>query len=86
MTLLTINKFIFSILIFVPFFFFFQSNLRLVHVPWNLIKLIPQHHVSLPFGIDLILGKNGMIWVSRSIPESWKEEEENITQVYIYQK
>ena len=36
------------------------------------MRRLPQHYVSLPYGLDVILGKNGNIWITRSIPEEWK--------------
>ena len=53
------------------------ENGQLVIVPSYLIKRLPQHYVSFPTPqcpMDLIFGKNGFIWISRSIPEAWKEE------------
>ena len=39
---------------------------------------LPQHYVSLPesIGVDVILGKNGFIWVTRTIPVVWRQQEE----------
>lgn len=48
------------------------ENGQLICVPSALIRRLPQHYVSLPWGIDVILGKNGYIWITRSIPEEWK--------------
>ncbi len=42
-------------------------------VPSVLIKRLAQHYVTLPYGLDIILGKNGCIWITRSVPEEWKE-------------
>ena len=42
---------------------------------------MPQHHVSLPWEIDIIMGKNGMIWITRTVPVAWKEAEEDRTNV-----
>lgn len=39
-------------------------NGRLVTVPSSLIVRLKSHFHSLPFGVDLILGMNGLIWVS----------------------
>lgn len=52
------------------------ENGQLVRVPSSLMKRLPQHYVSLPIGMDLILGKNGYIWITRSIPDHWKAQEE----------
>ena len=48
------------------------ENGQLIVVPSILVKRLPQHYISLPTGIDIILGKNGFIWITRSIPEEWK--------------
>jgi exosome complex component RRP4 len=54
------------------------ENGQLVTVPSVLVKRLPQHYLSLPFGVDVILGKNGNIWITRSMPESWKHESEDM--------
>lgn len=58
-------------------------------VPSHLVKRLPQHYItiapsslfsSLNMGqapinsVDLILGKNGYIWITRGISEEWKDE------------
>lgn len=53
------------------------QNGQLIVVPSSLIKRLNQHYISLPWGIDLILGRNGFIWISRCIPEEWKAQEED---------
>ena len=45
------------------------------------MKDMPQHYISLPWEIDVIIGKNGMIWVTRTIPVAWKDAEEERTKV-----
>ena len=50
------------------------ENGQLIIVPACLLKRLPQHYVSLPWGIDIILGKNGFIWITRSTPEEWKTQ------------
>jgi exosome complex component RRP4 len=50
------------------------ENGQFVSVPPNLIKRLPQHYLSLPCKMDIILGKNGYLWLSRTIPEAWQEE------------
>ena len=44
----------------------------LVQVSCTLIKRLPQHFVSLPCGVDAIIGSNGNIWITptRKIPTS----------------
>ena len=50
-------------------------------MPAVLVKHMPQHHVALPWEIDVVIGKNGMIWITRAIPDMWKEHEGNLTNV-----
>lgn len=54
------------------------ENGQLVVVPSALVRRLPQHYISLPIQIDVILGKNGYIWITRSIPESWKQESDDM--------
>jgi exosome complex component RRP4 len=54
------------------------ENGQLLIVPAALVRRLPQHYVSLPTGVDVILGKNGYIWITRSIPESWKHESDDM--------
>lgn len=54
------------------------ENGQLVVVPAALVRRLPQHYISLPYGVDVILGKNGYIWITRSIPESWRQESEDV--------
>ena len=46
------------------------ENGQLLTIPCHLIKSLPQHYISLPpsIGLDIILGRNGMIWITRTIP------------------
>lgn len=53
------------------------ENGQLTVVPAILVKRLPKHYVSLPFGVDIIFGKNGLIWVTRTLPQSWKAAIEN---------
>eukprot|EP01035_Chromulina_nebulosa_P017688 gene17688-23278_t len=48
------------------------ENGQLIIVNSSLIPRLPQHYINLPFGIDMLLGKNGFIWITRSMPEEWK--------------
>ena len=43
-------------------------------VPSVLIKRLAQHYVKLPYGLDIILGKNGCVWITRSVPDTWKDD------------
>eukprot|EP01038_Epipyxis_sp_PR26KG_P004465 gene4465-6314_t len=54
------------------------QNGQLICVSSSLIKRLPQHHVSLPFGIDVLIGNNGYIWITRSIPKEWRTEDEKL--------
>jgi exosome complex component RRP4 len=51
------------------------ENGQVVNVPSSLIKRLPQHYITFHFGVDIILGRNGMIWITRSLPEEWKAQE-----------
>lgn len=53
------------------------QNGQLVVVPSSLVKRLSQHYVTLPWGVDVILGRNGFIWITRCIPEEWKAQEED---------
>ena len=57
------------------------ENGQLAIVPAYLMKRLPQHYVSLPCGMDLIFGKNGYIWITRTIPEEWKRQAGNVDDV-----
>lgn len=62
------------------------ENGLLVQVPAHCMKRLPQHYISLPVTslteenatitnyMDVVLGKNGFIWITRSIPEEWKTQ------------
>ncbi|ELU43399.1 exosome complex exonuclease rrp4 [Rhizoctonia solani AG-1 IA] len=44
-------------------------NGQLVQVPNGLVRRLKSHFFSLPCGVDLILGLNGYIWVSKHVKE-----------------
>ena len=48
------------------------ENGQLVTLPASLVKRLPQHYLTLPFGIDVIIGRNGHIWITRTAPDEWK--------------
>lgn len=48
------------------------ENGAYVSVPAGLIKRLPEHYIKLHYGLSVILGKNGGIWITRSIPDDWK--------------
>lgn len=47
------------------------ENGQLVVVPATLVPRLPQHYFALPWGLDVLLGKNGYIWIARSASEEW---------------
>lgn len=51
------------------------ENGQLIVVPAALIKRLPQHYISLPWGVDVLLGKNGFVWITRTIPKEWRAQE-----------
>eukprot|EP00607_Mallomonas_marina_P007377 CAMPEP_0182421312 /NCGR_PEP_ID=MMETSP1167-20130531/6643_1 /TAXON_ID=2988 /ORGANISM="Mallomonas Sp, Strain CCMP3275" /LENGTH=202 /DNA_ID=CAMNT_0024598319 /DNA_START=448 /DNA_END=1056 /DNA_ORIENTATION=+ len=53
------------------------ENGQFLSVCPSLIPRLPQHYVSLPLasGVDVLLGRNGNIWVTRSMPVEWREQE-----------
>ncbi|THV08560.1 exosome complex exonuclease rrp4 [Dendrothele bispora CBS 962.96] len=59
-------------------------NGQLVTVPPNLVRRLKSHFISLPCGVDLILGLNGYIWVSKHIKESEREGEEGFDAEAVY--
>lgn len=46
------------------------ENGQFVAVTPVLVKRLKQHLISLGMGIDVILGNNGYIWITRSMPDS----------------
>ena len=59
-------------------------NGQLVAVPPILIRRLKSHFVSLPCGVDLILGLNGYIWVSKHVKQSEQEGEEGFDAEAVY--
>ncbi|TCD71791.1 exosome non-catalytic core subunit rrp4 [Steccherinum ochraceum] len=59
-------------------------NGQLVTVPPVLIRRLKSHFVSLPCGVDLILGLNGYIWVSKLTKASEQEGEEGFDAEAVY--
>ncbi|KAK2465695.1 hypothetical protein APHAL10511_002239 [Amanita phalloides] len=59
-------------------------NGQLVTVPPILIRRLKSHFVTLPCGVDLILGLNGYIWVSKHVKESEQEGEEGFDAEAVY--
>ncbi|KAI0812554.1 hypothetical protein BC629DRAFT_1280262 [Irpex lacteus] len=59
-------------------------NGQLVVVPPVLIRRLKSHFIALPCGVDLILGLNGYIWVSKHVKESEQEGEEGFDAEAVY--
>jgi exosome complex component RRP4 len=59
-------------------------NGQLVCVPPTLIRRLKSHFVSLPCNVDLILGLNGYIWVSKHIKQNRKPGEEGLDAESVY--
>ncbi|KAL0581703.1 Exosome complex component rrp4 [Marasmius crinis-equi] len=59
-------------------------NGQLVAVPPILVRRLKSHFISLPCGVDLILGLNGYIWISRHVKESEREGEEGFDAEAVY--
>ena len=54
------------------------KNGSLVVVPASLIVRLKSHFHSLPYGVDLIIGLNGLIWVSKTVPKALRADGEEI--------
>jgi exosome complex component RRP4 len=59
-------------------------NGQLVSVPPILIRRLKSHFCSLPSGVDLILGLNGYIWISKHVQDNEKEGEEGFDAEAVY--
>ncbi|EIM82122.1 uncharacterized protein STEHIDRAFT_65970 [Stereum hirsutum FP-91666 SS1] len=59
-------------------------NGQLVTVPPILVRRLKSHFMPLPCGVDLILGLNGYIWVSKHVKESEQEGEEGFDSEAVY--
>lgn len=53
-------------------------------VPPILVRRLKSHFYTLPCGVDLILGLNGYIWVSKHVKESEQEGEEGFDAEAVY--
>lgn len=47
-------------------------------VPPSLIVRLKSHFHTLPFGVDLIIGLNGYIWISKTIAKVLKADGEEV--------
>ncbi|KXN87671.1 Exosome complex component rrp4 [Leucoagaricus sp. SymC.cos] len=59
-------------------------NGQLVIVPPILVRRLKSHFIALPCGVDLILGLNGYIWVSKHVKEAEQEGEEGFDAEAVY--
>lgn len=59
-------------------------NGQLVVVPPVLIRRLKSHFIALPCGVDLILGLNGYIWVSKHVKANEQEGEEGFDAEAVY--
>jgi len=53
-------------------------------VPIILVRRLKSHFLTLPCGVDLILGLNGYIWVSKHVKENEQEGEEGFDAEAVY--
>ncbi|KAF9054642.1 hypothetical protein BJ165DRAFT_1337319 [Panaeolus papilionaceus] len=59
-------------------------NGQLVTVPPILVRRLKSHFLTLPCGVDVILGLNGYIWVNKHVKESEQEGEEGFDAEAVY--
>ena len=59
-------------------------NGQLVTVSPALIRRLKSHFLSLPCGVDLIVGLNGYIWVSKHVKQSEQEGEDAFDAEAVY--
>ncbi|KAJ3571036.1 hypothetical protein NP233_g4018 [Leucocoprinus birnbaumii] len=59
-------------------------NGQLVTVPPILVRRLKSHFIALPCGVDLILGLNGYIWVSKHVKAAEQEGEEGFDAEGVY--
>lgn len=64
--------------------FYQLRNGQLVTIPPILVRRLKSHFIALPCGVDLILGLNGYIWVSKHVKESDQEGEEGFDAEAVY--
>lgn len=53
-------------------------------VPPVLVRRLKSHFLELPCGVDVILGLNGYIWVSKHVQEQNQEGEEGFDAEAVY--
>ncbi|KZT21199.1 exosome complex exonuclease rrp4 [Neolentinus lepideus HHB14362 ss-1] len=59
-------------------------NGQLVTIPPILVRRLKSHFITLPCGVDLILGLNGYIWISKHVKENDQEGEEGFDAEAVY--
>jgi len=59
-------------------------NGQLVVVPATLIRRLKSHFFSMPCGVDVILGMNGYVWVSKHLQEHQQVGEEGFDAEAVY--
>ena len=59
-------------------------NGQLVTIPPVLVRRLKSHFVTLPCDVDLILGLNGYIWVSKHVKVAEQEGEEEFDTEAVY--
>lgn len=59
-------------------------NGQLVTIPPILVRRLKSHFLTLPCGVDLILGLNGYIWVRQHVKENEQEGEEGFDAEAVY--
>ncbi|EPQ56741.1 hypothetical protein GLOTRDRAFT_115866 [Gloeophyllum trabeum ATCC 11539] len=59
-------------------------NGQLIAVPPILVRRLKSHFITLPCGVDLILGLNGYIWVSKHVKDNDQEGEEGFDAEAVY--
>jgi hypothetical protein len=64
--------------------FYKLRNGQLVTIPPVLVRRLKSHFITLPCGVDLILGLNGYIWVSKHVKENEQEGEEGFDAEAVY--
>jgi len=59
-------------------------NGQLVIIPSTLIRRLKSHFFSMSCGVDVILGMNGYVWISKHIEENQQEGEEGFDAEAVY--
>jgi len=59
-------------------------NGQLVVIPPILVRRLKSHFLTLPCGVDLILGLNGYVWISKHVKENEQEGEEGFDAEAVY--